>query len=1086
MFRSSIPGAPVPAPALTPPPPPPPANAPGSIFGRLPPPPPPLGSPGPPEAPPGPLLTPPGPPLPPFSYVPLSHCPRISTYWSRFAPGCDGVIELAPGSWKFLSSNEEKKRAQEPGRAERPLMHATCTVQQAFGSQFTHTDEHCTLYGILDPQGAWTDRCARFTTSAIADWPDFKEALSGCELRGTMLALDFDLPGKATWTEGWRTEMTSLFERLFTTGSVLARPSTFYTTGHGFRLVYVLSRPVAIDGPGGLQDLLIGLVVEAFGNGLNVDANCIDWTRMFRLARVWRRDERINPGYPTWKADYFRQSWGRVACNEIEDAPKGGVYLVHNPLAFTAASALTAEEIARRNWKLDRPECQVLRKYLGHAPGPGVSKSTRPIGEAVTTGSYARLIVSENNQDLPETTALKHLLKQAATSTKTVEGDALAGWALKVLFLGAPLWEGIESGAEGMHRSINNLAYILCRVLGMRLSPDVAESNPQFLHALILRTAMKANAMMPAQRARSEEILQAETWRSLEHYYRKALGRTEHREVLKSEQAELARSIAMNAFTQQHDELERLKAHLHSVLTQASPEAEAWIAQNAPHFYLVEGPDGTAVCQRSNEGLSWSLPCESVAGVVSLIRDSGLAHFGATMPPLQPGGEVRYKTMVQLLNEYGHTAPEVRASRKVKQSGPELQWLGDRMKVRYVERWGGMRTDVPPVHSADVDAYLKALAGDDSEYYHLCDWLHFYPQLDERICALYLYGASGIGKSVLGKALRVLTENNMSAPIEMLMDDFSEIFTQTPLLWTDEFAQVGWDQNRTLLDVLKKAVDGGTEPMNRKGKARIAVDSNWRILITANDNQVIKPGRDATPETRAALIPRLMFLDVTKSAERVSPFVPLMMPQRWAESVIPRHIMWLREEWKVRYPGKRYAKEGMWTKEHDELMTTSKAGKLTMEAVARLLLDPKTGRTAFKIFKEGLWVHLTALSDEVRSKVQGRDVDHEQVRQTMHQYASEPRDVQTMKNSANRSTKMLRLDPIKLFAYFYDHQMDCDFRPFVDNDALWRAWAPAQWVAELNAVEPERSPAQERRRPPPPPPSNVIKMPTTGFQKAHE
>ncbi len=1051
-----------------------------------------------PTAAPIPPVAPPAPPTPPPSRsqtVPLERVPLITTFVNRFVPGCDDVIETEPGRWRFMSRSQEAQRQRDPSRGDRPLLHSTRTVQDAFGNHFTGSDEHFCLYALASPDGRILEKCARFTTAALADWGPFASALQGAQLVGSLLSADFDLPNKGDWSDHLRVQATELFQRLQATGSVLASPSVFYTTAHGFRVAYFLSEPVPVGGVGGMHDLLIGLIVEAIGLGLNVDVNCIDWTRLFRLSRVWRRsDDPKDPGHPTWKADYFRQSWGRVDLNTIEPAPADGGYLVHHPSAFTPVSALSEEEVARRRWSLARPECVVLKKYLGHAPGVGAGPSKRDIGPGADAGNPHPLVVDAHGKMLPSTAALKKMLERAATPSKVRDGDPMAAWALGVIFQGSPLFEGIATGAEGMHRALGNLCYAVCRVVGERLDPESQLGNVAFLHAIVYRTALVANGQRPADKRDSDAAIYAESWRFFAHHYRRALGWIEHKEGSKSEVEEIEHARALNAFSQQHDELERLKESLEALTVNQCPEAKAWIEQHARRMYLIECHDGTGVLQRTLDGqLKWTHPWGNKSAITAMIRDSGLEHFHASSPAAKPGSLPVYKPYTQLMDEYGIVASSLKASRRIKLSGPELRWNNGAMDVTFVEKWGGMRTDVEPMHDEGVDGWLRAMTTTEEMYQHLCDWLHFYPQLEHRICALYLYGASDIGKSVLGKALKNLTEFGTSAPIEMAGEDFQEAMVLSPLLMTEEYARQSRNTDRSLVDLLKKQVDGAGDALNRKGKARIHIDGYWRVFITGNDNQIIKPGREITQETQNALIPRMMFIDARKAGPAIEPYRKLMLPERWAEDAVPKHIMWLRHNHKVAYPGQRYAKDGIWSKEHDELMTTSKAGKLTMETVGKVLSDRNKAATMFRVHDGGLWVHLSPLSDAVREHVQGRDIDHEQVRQTMLQYSAADRESRAILNASKKVVKMMRLNPQKLFAYFYDKQMDCDFRAFVDNDTLWREWAPAEWVKELEG-SPTTGAGPFRRAvtPPAPPaaasangsagPGKVVPFPTTGRQ----
>lgn len=879
-----------------------------------------------------------------------------------------------------------------------------------------------------------------------------------------MIGLDYDLPGKVEWSDHWRAHATDLFTKL--TGSALARPSVFYTTAHGFRLFYFLARPVPINKAGGLHDLLLGLLVEAFGHGLDVDANCRDWTRMFRLSRVWRRKPHSeDKGHPTWEADYFRQSWGRVDLSASEPAPPEGKYLVYEPSALTPVSALTVDEMKRRAWNTSGPAFAVLVPHLGRVPGSTPSLSKREIGTAVDW-DWQRWLYADTNssQPLPAYVGLRKILERACTSTKAYDADPLAAWVLGVLFQGVRLYEGIESGKEGMHQALSTLIRMLCRFAGEKLAPDALEGNAQFLHAVVLQAALLANSKMPLDRQRTDQELHGETWRLLEHHYRRLLGHREQREVDKSEVEQLERVIALNAFREHRDELVMLKKTLQTFLVNKCPEAEAWIEQQASKLFVIECADGTSVLQRTMRGnLRWTNPWGKANAIPSLIRDSGLSNFTAMKPGPTPEESI-YKQHTQIIDEYGTVATSIRASRHIERSGLDLRWDGESMSVGFVEKWGGMRKDIKSIFHADIDGWLRALAGSEMMYHHLLDWLHFYPQIQHRICALYIYGNSGVGKTVLGLALQHLTEFDTHSSLDIASSNWQENMVASPLMWTEEFHKEMPGNHRTAVDYLKRLVDGASEVIARKYKVSLTVEGYWRIYISGNDKNIIRPGRDITQDTQKALLPRLLFLDASNSQNACAKYIPQMMPERWAEELVPQHIMWLRNNHVVMYPGTRYAKDGFWSKEHDELLTTSKSGKLILETVGRLLVNPGAASRMFKVHDGMLWVHIAALSDKVREDVKARDIDHEQVRQTIRQYAATGHPNRTIRNAAGEPVFMMQMDAVKLFAYFHEHEMLCDFSRFVNDERLWEAWAPPKLIADMRAVAPV------------PPRSNIIHM----------
>lgn len=168
----------------------------------------------------------------------------------------------------------------------------------------------------------------------------------GADVVARVVALDWDTPGHARLTE----QNLEPFSR-----AVLAAPAPLsswyaaYTTAHGARIVYVLSRPVPVDEVG---KLVRGLLREWNARGLAMDPTCDQWWRMFGLPKVTREGE------PSWRSPLFDlvfQQDQELVPESVR--PEGGNEVVEGMLAWREPEATPwPTDDAARAIALDREE----------------------------------------------------------------------------------------------------------------------------------------------------------------------------------------------------------------------------------------------------------------------------------------------------------------------------------------------------------------------------------------------------------------------------------------------------------------------------------------------------------------------------------------------------------------------------------------------------------------------------------------------------------------------------------------------------------------------------------------------------------
>ena len=176
------------------------------------------------------------------------------------------------------------------------------TLEQMLSTQW-ETDAHFTCYYV----------------EGLPQWPRINKTVlpslikEGDKVLTQTLALDYDLPNHAEWDsnslDAFAKQIDSLDDKhRFSLGSW----SALYTTLHGSRILYSLSSPIPVQEA---EERLCWLIHEFSKVGIEVDARCKDWTRLFRCPRVLRNGKRTED-YEFFLCEYRP--------NEILDVSKMG------------------------------------------------------------------------------------------------------------------------------------------------------------------------------------------------------------------------------------------------------------------------------------------------------------------------------------------------------------------------------------------------------------------------------------------------------------------------------------------------------------------------------------------------------------------------------------------------------------------------------------------------------------------------------------------------------------------------------------------------------------------------------------------
>jgi hypothetical protein len=256
-----------------------------------------------------------------------------------------------------------------------------------------------------------------------------------------------------------------------------------------------------------------------------------------------------------------------------------------------------------------------------------------------------------------------------------------------------------------------------------------------------------------------------------------------------------------------------------------------------------------------------------------------------TVKVMQNG--VRPKTIKELVHDYGTVAREVVVDLTAQYS--------------YYEESSQTIFEAPrPVRvkareHKDVDEWLKVFAG--AKYNRLCQWLAVLPALSEPCAALYLEGDPGVGKSLLAVGVSRIWADAPAA-LKDTMGNFNDALLACPLVFADEKAPVD-ERGRVRTDELREFIQARERPLRRKFRDVATIKGCARIVLAANNRNLLQTSEHLTEADIAAIVERIFYLHVSAaSAEhlrRLKKESPETL-ERWVDgNAIAEHALFLAE-----------------------------------------------------------------------------------------------------------------------------------------------------------------------------------------------
>jgi len=314
------------------------------------------------------------------------------------------------------------------------------------------------------------------------------------------------------------------------------------------------------------------------------------------------------------------------------------------------------------------------------------------------------------------------------------------------------------------------------------------------------------------------------------------------------------------------------------------------------------------------------------------------------------------------------------------------------------------------LYHEDIDTWLRLIGGDSADL--LLDWLAAVTYTpNEPLCALYIDGSPGDGKSLLARGIASLW-GGRHTDYDQAAAGFNAKLLDCPLVFADEGITVGkWDDHRAS-EFFRNLVSGQSHAI--RGLYREAVDLRGcvRVLICANDEDGIPFRKALGQDGLEAIVQRVMYIRSPRCDDGGE---PLGEPGRFIASKggrayvtrpgaawvreddrpgrIAEHLHWLRENRRIKRGG-RFLVEGVRNAWHNQFVAEQGYKPTVLQVVDYMLRKLDAGAPGVAGFvlrdddEEIVWVHHASVMDNWRTVSDVRIPKPNVVLKTLKQMAS--------------------------------------------------------------------------------------------------
>ena len=640
------------------------------------------------------------------------------------------------------------------------------------------TDAHLILYRVPGEE-MWP----RINKPAL---PHVRAA--GGEVEVGFIVLDYDNPDHGGWTDASLASFFEYVEQLADDGWPFACLwSAIYTTRGGARFVFTCDEPLDPL----VYERKVAWIIKEFGKvGIEIDAGCWDWTRLFRLPDVKRDGEQQG------EQDWF------VLMEQDETLPVD-----------------------------DIPEAN-----------PSELRNKR---------EEDRGIVEETNDPQPPEDEVLELLE-----TKNAQGRFIqtewAKWAKRQL-KGRDYFDALfneEPLAEEGERN-ETLFETTSSVIGLLFGRN--DTTREQCYALLLRPTL---ALEPDN---DTPDWTAVLWSMVQRIWAREVAK-EKAEIQNRVDRHLDRMSTISRMAVGAKEWAKNQVELKDDETQPLTEqSREWIDTHA----IACPPTASELYIMQEDGLYYPMPFSRNTLIPGIRKLLGPDIIPTTKTAKD--GTIVDRHVQEVINAHATIVSEV----VYEPSGMVGGFIRhtDTPRAQLAISPYMRNPELTPKHNPHVEEWLRRFFG--KHYEDGIRWIAWALAWEEgAICALSLSGPTGSGKTLLAEGLKECLAVPAASDFGELTGEWQYGLAQSPFVLADE----GFDEffrKGHPADVFRRLIGKSAMSLNRKRMTPIKLNTDCRILFTANNHSLIHAlvgQKDITPEDRDALLVRLAHYDLDDDA----------------------------------------------------------------------------------------------------------------------------------------------------------------------------------------------------------------------------
>jgi hypothetical protein len=248
------------------------------------------------------------------------------------------------------------------------------------------------------------------------------------------------------------------------------------------------------------------------------------------------------------------------------------------------------------------------------------------------------------------------------------------------------------------------------------------------------------------------------------------------------------------------------------------------------------------------------------------------------------------------------------------------------------------RRPIEPQSDERIDKWLHLFAGE--QYDKLCDWLACVPDTNRLLCALYLAGHPGSGKTLLAHGIARIWTTGSVTELHNVMADFNEELAYCPVIVGDEALPRTWRGN-SVTTKLRSMVSVTHRTLNRKHKAPADLVGAIRLILTANNEFLLNSDGASSAQDLKAISQRFLYIPIAKEAADYLGALKQDIRDEWlGGDLLAAHVLHLHKTRSVQTQG-RFAVSGDVTTMHRLLLTGTAWNSMVCEWLVRYLMNPK-------------------------------------------------------------------------------------------------------------------------------------------------